>query len=202
MPQCRRPAPRCRAPPAWLSEARRSPPSPSPSSLLPSRNFRIGATNFAFPSFTISATGSSTPPSFGSSPSESKPRTSTAVSPSTSSTTESSRGASSRPCRPFLHPRRPHLTELLPAISVSLGPRRPRIRAAGEPLVLRDLSSLPLSLCTMPSPCTAARRRNHGRRRNSGDQMVCPAAPPGSSPPPIAIRALSRDQFRAKSTNR
>ena len=122
-------------------------------------------------------------PSPGASPFESKPWTSTAVSPATSSTTESSRGASNRPCRPFLRPRRPSSADFLAAASVHLRLRRPRTRAQGELAFLLDSLSLALA---RPNPFPRrARARRCCRHRTSS------APRPGRRPEPASRPAGS-----------
>ena len=100
------------------------------------------------------------------------------------------------------HPRlRPPWSCTAASRSALLRPRRAHIHVSGELLRLVRLSSPHLSLSVPPPPYTAAAappwsppamlRRPNGRSRRS----LC------SSPLPLAVRATSRVQFRAQSTD-
>ena len=77
------------------------------------------------------------------------------------------------------------LTELLTAVSVSLDPRRPRIRATGEPLVLRDISLF------LPSPCILASVRAPAVRPPAARRdlaLSCMRTSTDASPPSAITR--------------
>ena len=91
-------------------------------------------------------------------------------------------------------------TDTSPSVLPSL--RRPCHRAPGEPLVRPDLSSLFLSRCAVPSPCSSARRRGRGRRLAAGDHMVIFHRPLCSPLGPLAHSTVPLVQFPSDALNR